>query len=196
MMWSRNILGVIVAASGLLAGVGCDPPGAIPEEILSERGGFAEPAQRLVSGQEPDYCSAEILRWQHDPATETLRVADARVMLGCCGRRGARVERVDSLVELTEVDAPEESGRCDTTCAYDVAVAVPSVPPGPVVLRVLRDITDAQGGPVLVWQGTLPLEDRTGSVILSDEPAGRGCRDRSTAGLKDTWITQAPALDR
>ncbi|EYF04517.1 hypothetical protein [Chondromyces apiculatus] len=194
MTWSTNMRGVIVAVGSLLGGLGCDASGSIPEEILSERGGFANPAQRLASDSEGDYCAAEILRWQHDASTETLVLADARVLLGCCGRRGARVERVDSLIELTEVDAPETSGRCEGTCAYDVAIKVPAVPAGPVVLRVLRDVTDAQGGPELVWQGTLHLGQGSGAITVQDEPADAACRERSTQSLDGTWITQASTL--
>lgn len=176
-MKPSNVHAMILVAAGLL-GAACDPPGAIPDEVVSDRGGFVDPAMRLADGVEGDYCAAEVLRWRYEEATGTLRIADARVILGCCGRRGASVERVDSMIELTEVDAPEADGRCEGACAYDVAVSVPKGSRDPVVLRVLRDVTDAQGGPSLVWQGVLDPGQGAGSVVLSDTPADPSCQDR------------------
>jgi len=176
-MKPSKTLAILLIAAGLL-GAACDPQGAIPEELVSERGGFADTELRLADGREGDYCAAEVLRWRYDEAAETLRLADARVIMGCCGLHGARVERADSLVELTEVDAPDATGRCEATCAYDVAVSVPGVRPGPVVLRVLRDVPDAQGGPSLVWQGSVNLGQGAGAVVLSDTPADPRCQDR------------------
>jgi hypothetical protein len=176
-MKPSKIHAMALVAAGLL-GAACDPQGAISEEVVSDRGGFADPEQRLAEGAERDYCAAEVLRWRYEEATGTLRIADARVLLGCCGRRGASVERVDGMIELTEVDAPDADGRCEAACSYDVAVSVVTGSRAPVVLRVLRDITDAQGGPSLVWQGVLDPGQGAGAVVLSDTPADPSCQDR------------------
>jgi hypothetical protein len=175
-----------LAALGLLLAAGCMPPGGNQDENISERGGFPDPEMRLAPEAEGDYCAAEILRWRFDEATETLRLGDARVLLGCCGQRSARVERVDSLIELTQLDEPDlGAGRCDGRCAYDVAVSVP-LPGhggpgqgghGSIVLRVLRDVTDAQGGPTLVWQGSIDLTQPSGQIVLDSSHAGANCRD-------------------
>lgn len=178
MISSKKIRALALAALGLLAAAGCVPPGGSQDDSISERGGFPDPEMRLAPDAEEDYCAAEILRWRFDEASETLRIGDARVLLGCCGQRSARVERVDSLVELTQVDEPEVSAaRCDGRCAYDVAVSVPAVQEGPIFLRVLRDVTDAQGGPTLVWQGEIDLEQQSGQVVLDSSHAGASCRD-------------------
>lgn len=179
-MKPSNVHAMILVAAGLL-GAACDPPGAIPDEVVSDRGGFVDPGLRLADGAEGDYCAAEVLRWRYEEATGTLRIADARVLLGCSGRRGASVERVDSMIELTEIDAPDADGSLrssEGTCAYDVAVSVPTGSRHPVVLRVLRDVTDAQGGPSLVWQGVLDPAQGAGSVVLVDTPADPSCQDR------------------
>jgi hypothetical protein len=166
-----------LAAAWLLLAGACMPAGGMQEELISERGGFPEPEARLAPEAEGDYCAAELMRWRYDEATETLRIADARVLLGCCGQRSTRVQRVDSLLELTEIDEAEPSaGRCDGTCAFDIAVSVPTVKPGVLVLRLLRDVTDAQGGPSLVWQGALDLSLGAGTILLEDTPAP-GCRE-------------------
>jgi hypothetical protein len=169
--------GTTLAAAWMLLAGACVPPAGVQEELISERGGFPEPEMRLAPEAEGDYCAAEVMRWRYDEAAETLRFADARVLLGCCGQRRALIERVDSLIELTEVDEAEPgAGRCEGVCAFDIAVSAPAVPPGPLVLRLLRDVTDAQGGPVLVWQGELDLSQGAGAVTLDDTPAA-GCRE-------------------
>jgi len=175
---SKKFHGLALAALGALLAAGCMPPGGNQEETISERGGFSDPEMRLAPEAEGDYCAAEILRWRYDETTETLRVADGRVLLGCCGQRSVRVERVDGIVELTQVDEPEgAAARCEGRCAYDVAVAVPLVAQESLFLRVLRDVTDSQGGPTLVWQGTIDLGRSAGSIVLDANHAGATCRD-------------------
>jgi hypothetical protein len=168
---------MILAAAWLLFAGACVPAGGMQEELISERGGFPEPEARLAPEAERDYCAAEVMRWRYEDAAETLRIADARVLLGCCGQRSTRVQRVDSLLELTEIDEAEPgASRCDGTCAFDIAVVVPAVKPGVLVLRLLRDITDLQGGPALVWQGVLDLSLGAGTILLDDAPVP-GCRE-------------------
>ncbi|HSO00148.1 MAG TPA: hypothetical protein VLS89_17770 [Candidatus Nanopelagicales bacterium] len=196
-MHSNENLAMILATASLLLGAACEPAGVIRQDAVSERGGFADAALRLADDDEGDYCAAELLRWRYDEASESLRIADARVLLGCCGQRAALVERVDGLIELTEIDAPDPSGRCGGACAYDVAVTVPGVKPGHVVLKLLRDVTDAQGGPELVWQGTLDLARGSGSTVLPGHPDRHGCREagRPTGVVDQAWILQDPAMD-
>jgi hypothetical protein len=166
-----------LALAGALHAAACAPAGSFQEGAVSDRGGFLDPEQRLAGDAEADYCGAEVLRFRYDDLAETLRVADARVLLGCCGQRGISIARADSMIELTERDDPDPpAGRCDATCAFDFAISVPGVPPGPVVVRLLRDVTDSQGGPSLVWQGELDPLRAAGAVLLEDTPAP-ACRD-------------------
>jgi hypothetical protein len=174
-MKSMKACWIAFALCGAPLVAGCAPAGPIQEDSISEGGGFLDPEQRLASEPEPDYCAAEVLRFRYDDLTETLRLADGRLLLSCCGQRSVTVQRVDSLLEVTERDDPD-GGRCDPVCAYDFTVAVPGVPTGHLAVRLLRDVTDAQGGPTLVWRGELDLPGDPGSVVLDDLPAP-GCRD-------------------
>ncbi len=177
---SNEFHGLALAALGSLLAAACVPPGGSQEESISERGGFTDPEMRLAPEAEGDYCAAEILRWRYDESTETLRVADGRVLLGCYGQRSVRVERLDGVVELTQVDEPEgPSTRSEGRCAYDVAVTVPLVAQESLFLRVLRDVTDSQGGPTLVWQGSIDLGRPAGAIVLDAHHAGPTCRDAS-----------------
>lgn len=166
-------MALALAAAPMMAG--CVPPDSSQENSISERGGFLDPEQRLAPDPDPAYCAAEVLRWRYDELLGTLRLAHARLLLGCCGRRVLTVERADSLLEITERDVPQ-GGRCDPVCAFDFATTLLGVPPGPHVVRILRDVTDAQGGPTLVWQGEIHLPGPGASLVLNDTPAP-GCRD-------------------
>ncbi|EYF08769.1 hypothetical protein [Chondromyces apiculatus] len=159
----------------------CSEMSGVQEEILSERGGFTEPEVRLAGADEGDYCAAEVLRLRYDGAFDTLRVADARALMNCCGQRSLRVERaggpIGGSVEITVRDEPDPAlGRCEPGCAYDAAVGVIAAPMGPVMVRVLRDVTDVQGGPKLLWQGEYdPATTGPLSVVLDEQPAAASC---------------------
>lgn len=175
-MDSRRLWTTLASAALLLGG--CGSGTSIQEENISDPGGFLEAERRLADPAEEDYCSAELLRWRHDPAAGSLKLADARLMLNCCGVRDLRVERIDSVYEVTEQDAPDaRDGRCDAVCAFDFTVTIPGVPAETVYVKLLRDVTDAQGGPALVWQGELDLSRGAGSVALDAEDAGETCSE-------------------
>ncbi|MCC6558487.1 MAG: hypothetical protein IT372_36580 [Polyangiaceae bacterium] len=174
-MEPMNICWTSLALAGALVASGCEPAGAALEESISDRGGFLDPELRLAPDPDGHYCASEVLRARYDETFETLRIADARVMLGCCGQRSLTVQRVDSLIEITERDDPD-GGRCDTVCAFDFAVTVLAVPPLPHVVRLLRDVTDAQGGPELIWRGELHA-DAGGLAVHLDPTPAPGCRD-------------------
>jgi hypothetical protein len=165
-----------LALLGVLHAAACAPAGSFQEGAVSDRGGFPDPEQRLADSHESDYCAAEILRFRYHEAAETLHIADARLLLGCCGQRAISVARVDSMIELTERDDPDPTaGRCDPSCAFDFAVSIPAVPSDHVVIRLLRDISDSQGGPSLIWQGQLDLSQPVAPVVLDDTPASPAC---------------------
>ena len=169
---TARYLALTIAAAPMMGG--CVPDGVYQEARISDVGGFIDPARRLDQPGGPPYCSEEVLRWRYDEAEEVLRLADARVPLGCCGARALTVERVDSLIEITERDRPQP-GRCQTSCVFDFAVTLPAMAPGLQVVRLLRDVTDAQGGPVLVWQGELDLRGQTGGAITLDSKPTAAC---------------------
>jgi hypothetical protein len=167
-----------IATTGLLLSGGCSSGASVHEEAISARGGFQDPQRRLVATDEEAYCSAEVLRWRYDEATATLRVADARLMLNCCGQRATSVERVDSVYEVTERDDPDGvEGRCERQCAFDFSIAVQEVPRAEVYVKLLRDVVDQQGGPAVIWRGSLDLARGAGAVVLDDNPAEPGCQD-------------------
>jgi hypothetical protein len=111
----------------------------------------------------------ESLQWRMNDASGELRVINLGAPMGCAGRRSTRVERIDTLVEITEIDEPSGDVERSWGCSFDVALAI-EVPPGVVSLRLLRDITDKQTGPVLVWQGEIGGPSSDGTVVLNDGP--------------------------
>lgn len=170
-----------IAISGALCASGCGSSAAAHDEWISEQGGFLDPERRLVAGEDAGYCSAEVLRWRYDASAEALQLSDARLMLDCCGQRALWVERVDTVIEITERDAPDHvHGRCEQQCAFDFSVGVQGVPQGNVYVKLLRDVVDQQGSPSLVWSGALDLGlgESAGAVVLDDTPAGASCRSR------------------
>jgi hypothetical protein len=102
-------------------------------------------------------CAGEEMRWSHDATAGVLKLDDGRVQLNCCGQRSVHVERVDNVLEVTERDAPDGAGRCASMCAFDLSTSISDVPSGEVFVKLLRDVTDEGGSPVLVWQGSLDL---------------------------------------
>ncbi|WP_437335954.1 hypothetical protein WME98_28340 [Sorangium sp. So ce296] len=168
---------------------GCSSVEAVQEAKISEQGGFRNPEERLAPGEDGGYCSAEVLRWQYDEPSATLRLADARLMLDCCGKRAIHVERIDSLYEVTERDEPDDAeGRCSDQCAFDLSVGVQDVPRGEIYVKLLRDVVDRQGSPAVVWSGTLDLEVAAGAVVLDDAPADAGCQEQSSPRPRSTTV--------
>lgn len=187
-MMSSRIWTAIAIAGALCAG-GCSSAAAIQEARISEQGGFLDPEHRLATAGDAGYCSAEVLRWRYDESATMLRIADARVMLDCCGKRTIHVERIDSLYEITERDEPDGAGgRCVEQCAFDLAVGVHDVPRGEIYVKLLRDVVDRQGSPSVVWSGTLDLDETAGAVVLDSTPADAGCQDRIAPRRRSTTV--------
>lgn len=157
----------LAVVGGLVLG-GCDSVDVSTEGSVSEAGGFADPERRLAGVGEDGYCNAEVLRWRHDPATNVLRLADSRLLLSCCGQRAMRVQRIDRMVEVTEKDEPDASDRrCDSVCAFDFTVGIADIPHDRLYMKLLRDITDAQGSAALIWQGEIDLARSAGEILLN-----------------------------
>lgn len=158
----------------------CDGARGVQEELISERGGFAEAQLRLAGEDERDYCAAEVLRARYDATADLLRVSNARVMLNCCGQRSLRVERsggpTGGTLDITLRDEPApDTGRCEPGCAYDLAVGALAAPSSPVTVRLTREITDAPGGPALIWEGQVDPTAAPQAVVLNGAPAAPGC---------------------
>jgi hypothetical protein len=162
---------VMLATVGALGG-GCDQVESGQEGSISEPGGFVDPERRLAAAGEESYCSSEVLRWRYDEASASLKVADSRLLLNCCGQRGMRVERIDSMYEITEKDEPDSvDRRCDSVCAFDFTIAIPEVTGAKAYLRLLRDVTDVQGSAELVWQGEIDLTQLAGEISIDNGAA-------------------------
>ncbi|MGK4007398.1 hypothetical protein WMF31_32550 [Sorangium sp. So ce1036] len=187
-MMSSRVWTAFAIAGALCAG-GCSSAAAIQEARISEQGGFRNPEHRLAAAEDAGYCSAEVLRWHYDEPAATLRLADARLMLDCCGKRAIHVERIDSLYEITERDEPDSAGgRCLEQCAFDLSVGVHDVPRGEVYVKLLRDVVDQQGSPSVVWSGTLDLGETAGAIVLDSTPADAGCQARSSSRRRNTTV--------
>ncbi|WP_437648227.1 hypothetical protein [Sorangium sp. So ce362] len=187
-MVSSRIWTAIAIVWSFCAG-GCSSVAAVHETRISEQGGFRNPDHRLAPREDGGYCSAEVLRWQYDEPSATLRLADSRLMLDCCGKRAIHVERIDSLYEVTERDEPDDvEGRCSEQCAFDLSVGMQDVPRGEIYVKLLRDVVDQQGSPAVVWSGTLDLDVTAGAVVLDDAPADAGCHEQSSPRRRSTTV--------
>jgi hypothetical protein len=76
------------------------------------------------------------------------------------------VERVDSVLEVTQRDEPDAGGRCGSQCEYDLSVAVTQVSSDETFVKLLRDVTDEGGSPTLLWQGNLDISQGSGLIAL------------------------------
>jgi hypothetical protein len=165
------------------ATVPSDSVGTDIELLLSECGGLTD-EQRAPAifedfqNQPADYCDAEVLYWTYDAETETLQLLDSRIILNCCGEHDITVTReTDSSLLVTEIDNGD-AGRCRCTCAFDYQVSVERVWNQPLLVRMVRDISD-EDGLIEVWQGTLSLDFGGGSVIIDGTPV-EGCQTADT----------------
>jgi len=147
----------------------------VEESVVSECGGFEASLDPPDWGS-GDYCAAEQLRWTYDGQASTIELSNERVLLNCCGERSVDLEMVAGTLVITETDAPDgEGGRCSCTCVFDFAATASGIAGGSLPARLVRDVTDAAGGPVVVWEGSLDLSAGSGDVVTSTEDAGGFC---------------------
>ncbi|WP_156338576.1 hypothetical protein [Chondromyces crocatus] len=128
--------------------------------------------QEVPAAAVAEACGQEMVSWAYDAERQVLALSDGSVQLNCCGQRSMQVERVDNVIEITERDRPDEGGRCASSCTFDLGTSVTQVAPGSVFVKLLRDVTDENGSPVLVWQGSLDLAQGTGQVAMEDAAPG------------------------
>jgi hypothetical protein len=154
--------------------------GSYPQEDkVSDCGGFEAAGESLFDDSKDkrsDYCDAEVLHWLYDEATQRLKLADARVLLNCCGDHSMTVEEVDGVYVFTETDAPEGGwGRCLCMCVYDFVIKVDNIPPGTISIRIDRVVTDRPEGSGLVYEGELDLTLGSGSEVIDDTDVADWC---------------------
>jgi hypothetical protein len=173
------IYGLLLASVLFVACDSDDSGGLSFTQAVSECGGFA--AQQKDHIPSPgDYCAQELLLWQYDAATHTLDLSNNRVSLNCCG-----VHTIDITIELgvmivTENDAPG-SARCHCMCVYDYTAQVAYVPADdagdPLSMRIVRNVTDSEDGPVTVWEGAIDLLDGSGMEVVDASLLDYGCNE-------------------
>jgi hypothetical protein len=144
---------------------------------ISLCGGF-EGHTKAISYDPTTYCDAEVMYWEYDGDTGLLSLMDARILLNCCGQHSIRVDRTISGLTVTEIDASMGGYRCLCTCVFDFGVDILDVPSGILSLRIMRDVTDSQKAPEVVWEGTLDLAACSGSIVIDNTPAGPWCGNR------------------
>lgn len=139
---------------------------------VSECGGFPQ-TRDLADG---DYCDAEVLSWQYEEASQTLWLADNRILLNCCGDHSMTISEEQGVYVATERDAPEfDDARCGCMCVFDYTLEA-NIPEGTIALRVVRDVTDWPEGSGTVFDDTIDLTQGSGSVILDDVPITDWCQ--------------------
>jgi hypothetical protein len=143
---------------------------------VSECGGFDQASKADTPG---GYCDAEVLDWSYDAASGKLSLSDRRVLLNCCGDHSVTVAQdKNGAFVITEVDAPEQLGRCQCMCVYDFEVSFdPGVAPagGPLSIVLVRDVTDDNAPAVTVFSGQLDLSAGSGSEVLDTTDVGMWC---------------------
>lgn len=158
---------------------GCSP--LAQDDRVSECGGF-EPVGQALTADEAAYCDAEVLRWRYDSSFEKLVLTNTRVPLNCCGEHSMTVHQEGETYVVTERDAPEQIGllpvegaRCGCMCVFDYEVTVRGVPEGTIEVKLVRDVTDDEGGPETVWQGTIDLGQGQGGIVVDESDAEPWC---------------------
>ena len=142
------------------------------KDEVSGCGGFAANQSPLLADP-PAYCSAEVLHWTYDPATEKLSFNNTRVFLNCCGTHTMELSYLakESTYLLTETDAPDSTGyRCGCMCVFDYTMTVEGIPNEPMQLRLVRNVTDDQQGPQIIYEGRLDLSAGAGWVVTDENP--------------------------
>lgn len=160
--------------------MGCEGSNIAKESSISSCGGFGKASQALTAdlkGDPATYCDAERLLWAYFPESQTLEVANNRVMLNCCGEHDIEIQLEAGVYVLNETDAPEAGdARCGCTCVFDYTAAVDGVPSGQVDLRIMRTVTDDYEGTRLIWEGSIDTTTSSGAVDLQNNAVGPWCR--------------------
>jgi hypothetical protein len=161
--------------------VGCNESQLTQRPATSQCGGFFGDntnAHKSPMGDPATYCDAEVLWWSYASETQTLALADNRMMLNCCGDHSIDVALENGTYVVTETDAPQASAggaRCGCMCVFDFTTEVEPVPAGTIQLRVVRNVTDSEVGPETIWEGALDLTAGSGNVTLDASGVDMWC---------------------
>jgi hypothetical protein len=164
---------------GLTCGVNghCVDSTIVQDDKVSACGGFEINGGGLFDAPLP-YCAAEVLHWQYLAAEQTLKLADARVLLNCCGDHSFMVEEQGGVYLFTEIDAPEGGwGRCACMCVFDYVIEVQGVAEQLLPIKIVRDVTDWPEGSGDVWEGDLDLSLGSGSIVIDDTAEDMWCTE-------------------
>ena len=154
-------------------------PDLLPQSFaVSECGGFKAHAATELAPAPQSYCDAEVLRWTYDKGAGKLAFANDRVNLNCCGERVMKLAEVNGIYEIRETDGPEQittasgtsEARCHCMCVFDLEVEAQQIPPGPVQVKLVREITDSNEPAATVYSGTLDLSTGGGLVVVDGSP--------------------------
>jgi hypothetical protein len=164
------ILSTSVAAAACGGGGG---PEIAQQQAVSECGGFEA---QLRTTADTGYCDAEVLLWSYDSETSTLSLADNRIFLNCCGEHSMVVTEEEGVYVVTETDAPEfGDARCGCMCVFDFTVEVYDIVDQAFDFELVRDVTDSESGPEVVYEGSLDLSEGSGSIVLDETDIGDWC---------------------
>ncbi len=137
------------------------------QSAISDCGGFLSPNMKNPLGDQVTYCAAERLHFEYNAVTESLLVANNRVLLNCCGDHTMHATLEDGVYVLRERDAPEfGDARCGCMCVFDFTVDVQGIPEGVVPIRVEREVTDGEDGNEIIFEGALDLTAGAGSIEI------------------------------
>lgn len=172
----RQVLKMMVFFS-VIALAGCggytdqndpDDPVITSQDRVSACGGFESEGSPLL-GNPVDYCAAEVLHWAYDEAADQLKLADARVLLNCCGEHAMTVAEADGVYVFTETDDPEfGDARCGCMCVFDFAIEVTGITTGVIPIRINREVSDWPEGSGLVLEAELDLTQGSGTIVIDD----------------------------
>ncbi len=166
--------GLIIALVALGCGGFSSGPGIDDQQYaVSECDGFGTLEDYLHTPPPPaDYCAAEVLHWEYQAGTETLRLADARVLLNCCGEHSMTIDVVEDVYVVTETDDPEMTdmgpSRCSCMCVFDFTLEAAGIPQGTIQVRLVREISDWEEASGLIWEGELDLGQGNGAIVIDE----------------------------
>jgi hypothetical protein len=138
------------------------------EDNISACGGFEANGGSLFTDP-PEYCAAEVLHWLYEADTQVLKLADARMLLNCCGDHSMTMHMEGDEYVFTETDAPEGGwGRCACMCVFDFTIIVGGIPPGVIPFRIERVVTDWPEETGTVTTGQLDLSEGSGFIVVDE----------------------------
>ncbi len=113
-----------------------------------------------------------MLHWAYRAETETLTLADARVLLNCCGEHAMTIDLLEGVYVVTETDDPEmtEMGpaRCGCMCVFDFTLQAAGIPQETIQVQLVREVSDWEEASDLIWEGELDLGQGTGAIVIDE----------------------------